>query len=268
MARSRNIKPGFFTNEELADCDPLARLLYAGLWCIADREGRLEDRPKRIKAEILPYDDCDTEELLMQLADQQFIARYEHTGLKLIQVIQFGKHQHPHQNEPASKLPEWSGAGPGGVAVVDGSNPADSLLIDSLTSCGEDATLSDGPASANGSEDGHSATSKANGQSFPQSFEEFWQAYPTRGGRKRGKSKCLGIWRQAIRAAERQPLVEAAKHYAASDDSTRGFAKDPERFLRNEWWRDWVPAIAQQQRAPPPAVPQPVPHRIPKRNFT
>jgi len=36
----------------------LARLLYPGLWMLADREGRLEDRPLRIKAEILPYDTC------------------------------------------------------------------------------------------------------------------------------------------------------------------------------------------------------------------
>ena len=59
MARSRNIKPGFFLNDDLAECEPLARLLFAGLWCIADREGRLEDRPKRIKIEVLPYDNCD-----------------------------------------------------------------------------------------------------------------------------------------------------------------------------------------------------------------
>ena len=37
MARARNIKPGFFTNDVLADCDPLARLLFAGLWTVADR---------------------------------------------------------------------------------------------------------------------------------------------------------------------------------------------------------------------------------------
>lgn len=50
MAGARNIKPGFFTNDVLAACDQLARLLFAGLWTVADRAGRLEDRPKRIKA--------------------------------------------------------------------------------------------------------------------------------------------------------------------------------------------------------------------------
>ena len=31
MARLRTIKPAFFTNEQLAECSPYARLLYAGL---------------------------------------------------------------------------------------------------------------------------------------------------------------------------------------------------------------------------------------------
>lgn len=56
MARARNIKPSFFTNLELGECSPLARLLFIGLWCIADRKGRLEDKPKQIKIQTIPYD--------------------------------------------------------------------------------------------------------------------------------------------------------------------------------------------------------------------
>ena len=105
MARARNIKPGFFANDTLAECSPLARLLFAGLWTIADRAGRLEDRPKRIKAALLPYDECDINDLLDQLVDRGFIARYEAGGQKLIQVLAFAKHQNPHKNEPESLLP-------------------------------------------------------------------------------------------------------------------------------------------------------------------
>ena len=61
MARARNIKPSFFTNDVLAEIDPLGRLLFIALWTMADREGRLEDRPKRIKAEALPYDDANAD---------------------------------------------------------------------------------------------------------------------------------------------------------------------------------------------------------------
>lgn len=103
--RARNLKPGFFSNEQLAECEPLARILFQGLWCMADREGRLEDRPKRIKAQVLPYDNCDVEAMLSKLQEVGLIVRYEADGLRVIHVINFAKHQHPHIKEVASKLP-------------------------------------------------------------------------------------------------------------------------------------------------------------------
>lgn len=105
MARVRNLKPGFFANEQLADCCPLARLLFQGLWLHADRDGRLEDRPRRLKAEILPYDQCDVDTLLSELERGGFIARYVAEETHCIQVLNFAKHQNPHPKEPASSLP-------------------------------------------------------------------------------------------------------------------------------------------------------------------
>ena len=55
MARARNVKPGLMANERLAELPAIARLLFVYLWVLADREGRLEDRPKRIAAQALPY---------------------------------------------------------------------------------------------------------------------------------------------------------------------------------------------------------------------
>ena len=105
MARARNVKPGFFKNEDLAECSPLARLLFVGLWCIADRAGRLEDRPKRIRAEILPYDDGSVDDMLNELHQAGFILRYQAAGRRYIQVLNFGKHQNPHHREPESAIP-------------------------------------------------------------------------------------------------------------------------------------------------------------------
>jgi hypothetical protein len=99
------VKPGLFTNEDLADIPPLGRLLFIGLWGIADREGRLEDRPKRIKAELLPYDAANVEALLTELDQRDFIRRYTVAGARYIQVTNFKRHQTPHIKEPASHLP-------------------------------------------------------------------------------------------------------------------------------------------------------------------
>lgn len=105
MARSRNIKPGFFRNELLAECSPLTRLLFAGLWCLADRSGRLEDRPKRIRAEVLPYDDGSVDEMLEELHRAGFILRYQRGAQRFIQVQNFEKHQNPHHREAESTIP-------------------------------------------------------------------------------------------------------------------------------------------------------------------
>ena len=93
MARIRTIKPEFFLDDELAELPMVARMLFVGLWTIADCEGRMEDRPKRIKAQILPFDDCDVDGALQSLNDAGFIQRYEADGGKYIVVTNFRKHQ-------------------------------------------------------------------------------------------------------------------------------------------------------------------------------
>ncbi len=106
MARARNIKPSIMENEDLAELPPVARLLFIYLWMLADREGRLEDRPKRIAGRALPYDrEVDVDDLLNQLAGSGFITRYTVGEMAIIQVNNFAKHQSPHVRETASELP-------------------------------------------------------------------------------------------------------------------------------------------------------------------
>jgi hypothetical protein len=107
MGRIRYIKPGFFTNEALAVLPPLTRLLFAGLWTLADCKGRLEDRPRRIKAELFPYDDeFDVNAALATLADADFIRRYAAKGRECIAILAFQTHQKPHPKEKSAGLPE------------------------------------------------------------------------------------------------------------------------------------------------------------------
>ena len=121
MPRIRTIKPQFFLNEELSELPAMVRLLFIGLWTQADREGRLLDRPKRLKAEIFPYDNFDVEKGLRQLSEAGFILRYKvnvnvkdrvlapeqpKNELAIIQVINFSKHQKIDKaNEKESDLP-------------------------------------------------------------------------------------------------------------------------------------------------------------------
>jgi hypothetical protein len=137
MARARNIKPGFFKNEILGVADPLYSLLFEGLWVLADRAGKLEDRPLRIKGEVFPYrDGIDMESMLNWLQAQGFISRYAAAGKRYILVLEFVKHQNPHKNESASEIPdpEQAETNPeeiGSEPESIGSTRADSLSSDS-----------------------------------------------------------------------------------------------------------------------------------------
>jgi hypothetical protein len=107
--RTRFINPGIMTNEDLADLGPYAYILFTGLWMIADREGRLEDRPKRIWALVMavwPECNCEmVENLLENLCKKQMLIRYEVDSFRYIAIQNWKKHQHPHPRESASELP-------------------------------------------------------------------------------------------------------------------------------------------------------------------
>lgn len=103
--RARAIKPGFFKNEELVRLPVETRLLFIGLWCLADRKGRMEDRPGRIKMEIYPAESHDVSTMLDQLWHHSFIERYEIKGNRYIQIVNFEKHQYPHIKERESTIP-------------------------------------------------------------------------------------------------------------------------------------------------------------------
>ena len=103
--RIRYLKPEFFVDEDVTACSPLARLAFAGLWCVADREGRIEDRPARLKMQLLPADACDMSQILDELVTHNLIMRYMSNGARVIVIPGFIKHQRPHPKEAASTLP-------------------------------------------------------------------------------------------------------------------------------------------------------------------
>jgi hypothetical protein len=111
MPRIRYLKPEFFSDEDLSELPFETRLTFAGLWCFADKAGRLEDRPKFLKAMIFPYDKVDIEKQLSSLSNGKhengipFIHRYEIEGKRFIQILTWEKHQKPHHTEAESKIP-------------------------------------------------------------------------------------------------------------------------------------------------------------------
>lgn len=239
MARARNIKPGFFKNDQLAECQPLARILFAGLWCESDREGHLEDRPKRLKAEYLGYDSCDVDELLSELEQRGFIIRYVIDGTSYIAIPAFNKHQNPHVREPASSIPapDMHSAGTSSNTVqaqcLHSSSPADSpsLIPDSPIPSKPPAQLAERRV-----------------ENPPIRFEQFWSGYP-RHANKRAAMKAfakiapddelLGVMIAAVRRQQQSDQWQR-------DDGQ--FVPHAATWLNGKRWEDEIPLAQHQQQ--------------------
>jgi len=111
--RIRTIKPEFFHHEGLFEAEaqtnlPL-RVAFAGLWCIADREGRFKWEPRRIGVQVLPYDGVDFSRVLDALTTRGFILKYRVNDACFGCIPSFLKHQVINNRESQSVLPDPEG---------------------------------------------------------------------------------------------------------------------------------------------------------------
>ena len=111
--RIRTIKPEFFHHEGLFEAEqetklPL-RVAFAGLWCIADREGRFKWEPRRIGVQVLPYDGVDFSRVLDALATRAFVLKYRVGDACFGFIPSFLKHQVINNRESQSILPDPEG---------------------------------------------------------------------------------------------------------------------------------------------------------------
>lgn len=288
MPRARTLKPDFFSDEEVATLSPLARLFFQGLWCYADRDGRLEDRPARLKVQILPYDDVDANVLLDEIAGRGFVTRYEADGKRLVQIRSFGKHQHPHPKEPASELPAMpsvktenaaseqvqplSAAASNGkprhpaAGSVDpdpgSSDPGSSDLGVGLVARDPGTPVPVAESDGWSSEEARAADDPFDGPQrqgervrAPLEFAAVWSGYPNQED-KPGASSAFCRWR-------RRPPVDEVMAIIARQVATRGAPLCPDdgdrRFVprMDNWIRkrlfEWKPPTgAKASAAPPP----------------
>jgi hypothetical protein len=110
MARIRSVKPEFWADEKLANAVSRdGRLLYIGLWNLADEHARLRGAARYIKGQLFPYDDDMTvtvvDALLDDLAAARKVMRYHCDGDAYLFLPNLAKHQRLEAAKVASKLP-------------------------------------------------------------------------------------------------------------------------------------------------------------------
>lgn len=237
MARARNIKPSFFTNEELVELPFEVRLLFIGLWTLADREGRMEDRPKRIKMALFPADGVDVDAGLNMLQERGFVLRYKAGQVRAIQVLNFAKHQSPHIKESPSEIqaPDEHGAGTMQAPDEHGASRADCLNPESPLLNPEPGTPPPSIPTSSKPEKTASAT--------PSGFAEFWAAYP----KKVGKGAAERAWRKAKVNGNLSDLLQAIDRQKWSEQWRKDggqFIPNPATWINEQRWHDELPSAA------------------------
>lgn len=244
MARARNIKPALFLNDDLAENNcALGRLLFIGLWTIADYKGDLEWRAGRVKTELLPYDDCDIKKLAINLDKSGFVRFYSDGEKIYLNITNFVKHQNPHKNEreSGSDIPFYSDEyrqlidlstlainrdKSGLIRIQDGTNPADSL-IPITDSVKLNPSLGD-------------SSESPKVDFLSELFEKFWKHYPT----KQGKQKALAKFKLFLKGkSEGQARfwmnLMLAYYMDCREKQVVGYAElHAATYINNKRWED------------------------------
>lgn len=257
MARSRNIKPGFFLNDELAALDPLARILFAGLWCIADREGRMEDRPAKIKIQVLPFDDCDVNQLLDDLKNAGFIVRYQVDGKKYIEVVNFKRHQNPHKKEAPSRFPAPPEQAPDlhSTSTMQEqekhhTSPADSLNL--IPDSG--FPQPDAPDKPGAGESTEKTKPRPPFKSIiqEQRFDQFWERYPKKKSKGAAEKAWVKIGPDDLLTKRIMAGLEKARASPEWKKDNGQFIPYPASWLNAKGWEDEFTSSAVQVRKDTP----------------
>lgn len=121
MARIRSIKPGLFRSRSVKLLNSDQKLVWIGLWPVADDEGRLLDETGILVGDLwaLSMSEAKLDRIIDQLDALGRVIRYEVAGQRYIQVTNFLEHQRIDKPTPSvippAPLRDGSGIAPGGL---------------------------------------------------------------------------------------------------------------------------------------------------------
>ncbi len=230
MARIRTIKPEFPISEKVGKLSRDARLCFVLLWTFVDDSGRARASSRMLASLLYPYDD-DARHLmpawLDELASFGFIRRYSVDDTEYLDIPKWLKHQ-KIDRPSISKIPSFD---EGSRIVVEPSR----VIVD-------DALLDLGPRSKE-----RTSIDVPN----ENRFDDFWAAYPSRGGAANPKKPAHDKFEKLVRSgAAPAEIILGATNYArerrASGKDGTEFVMQATKFLNQRVWEGF-------QAAPPMA---------------
>lgn len=228
MARIRNIKPDFWTDEKLVELEPIERLLFIGLWNFADDKGYLPYSPKRIKMQVFPGDSIEISRGIQSLISGGQVTLYDSAEGKVLHITNWDKHQKV-SNPSQSKYEELN------LTEVS-EEPRNNAEIGS-------ESLEDSVSSTEDSRELHKeregererVVKSSPSPATPSRFDEFWSHYP----RKVGKDDARKAYRRAIKRAAAQDIIDGCERFGNDPNiPEKQFIPHAEKWLNRGGWDD------------------------------
>lgn len=222
--RIRSVKPEFWRSDDIAALSREQRLLFIGLWSYVDDNGVGIDDHRLIASDLFPLDEDQNEtrefvrESLASLSKGSLISRYEVGGKRYLHISTWKNHQRvDNPNKPRFPLPpEPPTSDDTEERQSDARDPRETR--ESLASGTEEQRSSK-----------RTPSPRPVGGAEPESFAEFYAAYP----RKRERKKAVIAYRTALRAgASPEQLLQSARSYAMSNRGKKlDYVKYPASWL-------------------------------------
>lgn len=124
MRHVRQIKPGLFESESIAELSITARYFFIGLLTCADMEGRFEWKPRTLKNQIMPFDHEDAAAILEELSTHDRVVKYTVDGREYGYIVDFRQHQviNVHEKNAGPQYPAPSAHGASTGQSMDGAS--------------------------------------------------------------------------------------------------------------------------------------------------
>lgn len=225
--RIRSIKPQFFLDSKILDLPPLARLLFIGLWCCADREGRMHYDPRELRRQVLPDETQSVfDEMFGALTAANLVRLYAVENSSYVDIPHFLAHQVPYHKEQPSIIPSREGSRPGKGRVK------------TLTRKGHDRS---GAGAVIGAGAGAGEEQEGRGEEkdtpIPPSrsrapvavtggFQNAWNAYP----HHQQRSKRGAAWKLWVKA-ELEPLEANVRAHIEASRAGSDWTREGGRFV-------------------------------------
>lgn len=111
MARKRMIDPNIWQSEDFGKLSTLAKIVFIGLFSLADDEGRGRCNPVYLKSTLFPYEEnirsADIDKTLSEISSNMSVVLYSYNGSSYYSLLSwdiFQKIDRPSQ----SKIPEYN----------------------------------------------------------------------------------------------------------------------------------------------------------------